>query len=51
MKEQSDIARYSLDDFKYLRQNFTVKDFGDYNNPAPGYGKEYKIGYVVLQKI
>ena len=35
MKENEDAVRYTLDDFKYLRHNFSIKDFGDYTNPAP----------------
>ncbi|MBB1543242.1 class I SAM-dependent methyltransferase [Candidatus Gracilibacteria bacterium] len=50
MKENEDAVRYTLDDFKYLRHNFSIKDFGDYTNPAPGINKEYKIGYIILQK-
>lgn len=50
MKEQDGIEKYSLDDFKYLRHNFSIKDFWDYSNPAPGINKEYKIGYIILQK-
>lgn len=50
MKENTAAIKYTLDDFKYLRHNFSIKDFGDYNNPAPGINKEYKIGYIILQK-
>lgn len=50
MKEQSGVIKYRLEDFKNLKGNFSVKDFGDYTNPAPGINKEYKIGYIILQK-
>ncbi len=50
MKEKPASVGYSLNEFKSLRGNFSVKDFGDYTNPAPGFNQEYKIGYVVLQK-
>ncbi|MDO4714584.1 MAG: methyltransferase domain-containing protein [bacterium] len=50
MKEKKGVAKYTLEDFKYVKGNFSVKDFGDYTNPAPGINKEYKIGYIILQK-
>lgn len=50
LKEKEWVVNYSLADFKSFRWNFSVKDFWDYTNPAPWIGKEYKIGYVILQK-
>ena len=50
LKEKEGIVKYELNDFKSLKWNFSVKDFGDYSNPAPGINKEYKIGYIILQK-
>ena len=48
--EKEWLVEYSLSDFKSFRWNYTLKDFWDYTNPAPGINKEYKIGYVILQK-
>ena len=50
MNEKDWVVKYTLEDFKYLGKNFTVKDFWDYANPASGINKEYKIWYVILQK-
>ena len=50
LNEKEWLVAYSLSDFKSFRGNYTVKDFGDYTNPAPWINKEYKIGYVILQK-
>lgn len=50
LKEKEGIVKYELNDFKSFKWNFSVKDFGDYSNPAPGINKEYKIGYIILQK-
>lgn len=50
LKEKEGIVKYELNDFKLLKGNFSVKDFGDYSNPAPWINKEYKIWYIILQK-
>ena len=50
LNEKEWLVAYSLSDFKSFRGNYTVKDFGDYTNPAPWINKEYKIWYVILQK-
>lgn len=50
LKEKEGIVKYDLDDFKSFKGNFSVKDFGDYSNPAPGINKEYKIWFIILQR-
>lgn len=35
LNKETKIEHYSLEDFKQLKQNFSVKDFGTYTNPAP----------------
>lgn len=35
LKQEDSAVDYELNDFKTCKGNFTVKDFGDYTNPAP----------------
>ena len=50
LKEEEGIVHYTLDDFKSFKGSFSVKDFGDYSNPAPWINKEYKIWFIILQR-
>lgn len=51
MKNNTWLYQYELDDFKWLKWKFVLKDFWNYTNSVSGeINKEHHVEYVVLVK-
>ncbi len=50
MKQHPEYVQYQMDDFKNLKENFILHDFGEYQNDVPLSLEKEHISYLVLKK-
>lgn len=50
MKTHQDYVQYHFDDFRNLKENFIISDFGEYSKDVPYSLEKEHIWYIVLKK-
>lgn len=50
MQQHPEYIQYDMDDFKNLKENFVLHDFGRYQNDVPLSLEKEHISYLVLKK-